>query len=255
MPLDSFIASIQFIMRQTVLIFLVSFLIGQTAFGQDNNQEQRRPATAARPDIPGTLRFDIGANFFSNVPDPLTINAFRSKGVGIYYLWNFDIAESNFTFSPGLGVGLERYDFSGPNTLLDTDEGAILVPLDSIFGQANFQKSRLVANYVDIPLEVSYNSNKIDPRKSFNVTLGAKVGFLFSSHMKVKYVQNDQTKINKQKEQYSLNRFRYGAYARIGYSWINVYGYAAISELFEPGSAPLDATVTPWQVGLSFDLF
>ncbi|NJM94034.1 MAG: PorT family protein [Cytophagales bacterium] len=70
----------------------------------------------------------------------------------------------------------------------------------------------MVANYLDIPLELSYHFNKSDFNKSIRITAGAKLGLLFDSKNKYKYSYEGDTRTVKNKMDLQLSPFRFGVY-------------------------------------------
>jgi hypothetical protein len=63
----------------------------------------------------------------------------------------------------------------------------------------------------------------------------------------VKTASNDKVK---QKDDFNLNRFRYGITGRFGYAWINLFVNYGLSDLFEDGTGP---ELTPVSAGLAFE--
>ncbi len=237
-------------MKKIAFSLLLSFF-AFTAFAQTTERDNTQTNTAARPDFPGTLRVDIGFNFLADAPASMDLNWWGSKGVGIYYLYDIPIGTSRFRFNPGIGLGLEKYKFDGPYTLASSTEGTTVDTLRNV----GVKKSKLATNYLDIPLEVKYYFSKNNPSRGLRLTLGAKVGVLYGSHTKVKYEEDGETKKLKQKENYDLNRFRYGATARLGLGGFDLFYYQSLSELFESGKAPGGAAITPFTIGLSIVIF
>jgi len=183
----------------------VSFSI---AYGQDatpkNNKANRTAKVvqekAGRPDIPGDLMIEFGFNWVQEHPEGIGFNTTSSRTFNAYYLYEMNIGESAFSFHPGIGIGTEKYAFVQDITLgygLDSlgNRGVQFVSLDSIYGSgAEFDKSQINPNYLDIPFELRWRSRKYDPKSSLKITLGGKVGYLFDSKTKVKYDKDGETK-------------------------------------------------------------
>lgn len=242
-------------MKKLSLLFFTSFF-AFTVFANGTGPENGKKtggdqATAARPDFPGTLKLDIGFNFLSGAPESMELNWWGSKSVDIYYMYDIPIANSRFTFNPGIGLGLEKYRFENAVTLAATPEGTVVNPIEGV----EVQKSKLAANYLDIPLEVKFHFSKNNPERGLKLAVGGKIGVLYGSHMKVKFDEGGETKKLKQKESFGLNPIRYGATARLGLGSFNLFYYHGFSELFESGEAPEGAAITPYKFGLSITLF
>jgi len=206
----------------------------------------------ARPDIPGTLLIDLGFNIFQDNLPEMELGNFGSKALNIYYYFDFSIGNSHFSFNPGLGFGLDKYSFDDDVTLVNSGNNLIEVAqLADILPAADIIKSKLAANYFDIPVEFRFNSKKNDHRRSFKVAIGGKIGLLMTSHTKIKYKEEGTTIKLKNKQDFNLNKFRYGAHARIGVGGFNVFFYYGISELFENNKGPQGTPVTTMNLGIS----
>lgn len=214
-----------------------------------------------RPDIPGDLMIEFGFNWVQDHPSGYKFNTMRSRTFNAYYLYDINIGKSSFSVHPGLGIGTEKYTFDKDVTIgygldiLGARELQI-IPLDRIFGiQADFRKSQINPNYLDVPLEVRWRSNKHDPKTSLKFTLGGKVGFLFDSKTKVVYDEGGEKKIRKEKQNFELNPIRYGTYVKLGVGGFSAYYYYSISEVFQKEKGPMGTTMYPMTFGLSLALF
>ncbi len=256
--------------RKDFLIILIALVFSSTiAFSQEgtpkNNKANRTSKLiqekAGRPDIPGDLMVEFGFNWVQENPPGYGFKTMSSRTFNAYYLYEINIGESAFSFHPGIGIGTEKYAFDKNITLgygLDSlgEREVQFVPLDSIFSSGtSFKKSQINTNYFDIPLELRWRSRKYDPKRSFKIALGGKVGFLLDSKTKIKYNSNGESKITKQKEKFELSSIRYGAYVRIGYGAISAFGYYSLSDLFNKDKGPMGTTMYPLTFGLSLALF
>lgn len=226
-----------------VLILILPFLAGFDAYanGEGNDDKKKKKneeQVSARPDIPGTLLIDLGLNILQNVPSRMDLGNFRSKVVNFYYYYDMPIGESHFSFNPAIGVGLEKFAFDNDITLIDNGDSTFVQELDDLLPDAAIKKTRLAANYFDIPIEFRYHSSKYDHRRSLKVAIGGRVGFLMSSHTKIKYDLQGDTVIEKNKRDFSLSSFRYGVHGRIGYGGFNLFMHYNLSNLFDDGLGP-----------------
>ncbi len=266
--------------RKLTFVTLLLFCLSFHAFAQDSGSSASTEETY-QPNLRGSLLFGVGFNFLSNAPRDFEISPWRSKSVNLYYLYEVPLGNSRFSFNPGFGLGLEKYQFKN-NTILNYRDASevpgfvsnspILV-MDTVSyalgGNYPYNKNRLAANYIDIPLEFSFASNRTNPKAGLKLALGGKVGYLFSSHTKIKYEASaDETRKEKLKQSWGLNRLRYGAHARIGYGSFNLYFEYQLSPLFDNEfDGPLHRTgenpenferfpeVKNFRAGISVDLF
>uniref|UniRef100_UPI0040578931 porin family protein n=3 Tax=Roseivirga sp. TaxID=1964215 RepID=UPI0040578931 len=199
---------------------------------------------AQRPDLPGSLIVDLGVNSWSSAPTDLKLNGFQSKTVNIIYYYDLAIGNRGLTFTPGIGLGLEKYSFEDDKTLTSTVNNSnvrsiAVSNLSAVFPQANsFDKSKLGLNYLDVPLEFRYYTSKDNLSRGFRVALGAKVGVLYSSFTKAKFEDNAaDRRMVKDRQDLGFNRFRYGIQGRIGVGGFSIFGYYELSDKFDRAPA------------------
>ena len=269
---------------KSTFVALLFFCLTSSALAQEAGTNSSTTSTQEtyQPNLRGSLLFGVGFNFLSNAPGPFEISPWRSKSVNLYYLYEIPLGNSRFAFNPGFGLGLEKYQFKN-NTILTyhnqvegfPSTGPVLVmdTVSNVLGaNYSYSKNRLAANYLDIPLEFSFASNRSNPKAGLKLAVGGKVGVLFSSHTKIKYLAAaDEKRTVKMQQQWGLNRLRYGAHARIGYGSFNLYFEYQLSPLFNnefdgpliptrtgdtgPRTYRLFPEVNNYRVGLSVDLF
>ncbi|MCZ6900907.1 MAG: porin family protein [Bacteroidetes bacterium] len=246
----------------TILCLSVSTLCIAQGDGDKEKREVEERKINPRPDLPGSLIFDLGFNFLSSdAPDDLDIGFWGSKSVGIYYYFNKKLGNSKFSINPGIGLGLEKYKFDKDVTLSYTTTTTIPIQrelaifgLDSLIGPFNYSKSKLAANYVEVPAELRYHV-KQDHDGGFRIVLGGKIGILYSAHTKVKYKEFGNNKKVKLKQDYQLNLFRYSVYTRVGWPGFMIFYELGLSDLFEKGNGPEQTTAHHWKIGLSVTIF
>lgn len=155
---------------------------------------------------------------------------------------------SNVSLSPGLGLGIHNmFNKSFIKTTNESSEFVLIT--DSINDPYEAKKSKLVVTYLDIPIELRYKSEG-----GFRLAAGFKFGFLIHSHTKYKgddflgEIDGDPPVIYKKSKIRFLEKNRYGFMARIGYKWLNLWGYYQLSTLFEEGNGP---EMYPISIGLT----
>ncbi|MCI0752132.1 MAG: PorT family protein [Flammeovirgaceae bacterium] len=219
--------------KKIACFIVFTVLAGTTLLAQDEKPEL--PAgkeKKGRPNIPGTFLIDIGVNAPSNKPSDFDIGFWGSRTLNLYYQYDMQIGKSKFSFHPGIGIGFERFKFSDDKTIgYDDFSGDTLKMVDT--GLPSIRKSQLIANYLDIPLELRFSTNPYDPSRSFKVAVGVRGGVLVDSFTKVKYKEDGEMKKIKNKENYNLNPIRYGVHMRIGVGNFNFFTYYNLSTLFE----------------------
>ena len=249
-------------MKRSFLL-VVFFLIPLpfSIYAQDVLPERKEDIVqlnGARPDIPGILGFDFGFNQMSDFSEDMKIEFMGSRYFSGYYKYTFNINNS-FSFHPGVSVGTEKFQFN-ENIALQPGENAnggyqvIIYGLDSLIDAQSFKKSQLATAYIEIPLEITFRTNP-NPKKAFKFTVGGKAGYLIDSKMKIKYKQDDETKIMKDKQDYGLTPWRFSITGRIAFSDISLFYHYSVTELFKKDKGPLGITGHPMNFGISLNLF
>ena len=201
-------------------------------------QEAAPAKKSIRPDIPGVFTVEFGFNRAMSAPVDFDLYFWGSRTANIYYQYEFRILKSSFSIVPGLGLSLERFKFKDSYAVGYTnnshDQVAMIPPAD--LSTPNIKKSMLVTNYIDVPLEFRYTVNPEDPSRSFKIGVGGRIGWMYDSFNKIKYSEDGETKIMKDKQNFHLNRFRYGLLGRIGFGGISLFTYYNLTPLFEKGN-------------------
>jgi len=217
-------------------------------------------ANAQRPNVPGDLIVDFGLSLLSDAPDNMDLRLLGSRAINVYYLYHISLGEeSNFSINPGLGFSTENFNFDNSVTLnYNPTIGNEITPVFDYLGleaDDELRKTKLTANYIDIPLEIRFHANKDNHDRGLTVAVGGRVGILFDSKTKIKYVEDGNTKKTKYKEQFGLNRFRYGLHGRVGLGALSVFYYQNLSTLFNDDGPAGTEDTSSFMAGLSFTLF
>jgi hypothetical protein len=257
-------------------------LILFTAFSYAVIAQSTEPKKKGRPDIPGTFLIDLGLNTMTERPNNLKYGLWGSRTVNAYYQYDMRIGKSKFSFHPGIGLGMERFKLQRfskylPNDTIDKVQNPTLI-FDNLgntqfietarylydgdtLGQINWsdsyktKKSMLVMNYLDIPFEFRFSTNPDDPARSFKVGIGGRVGYLIGSHSKIKYRENGELKIIKDKQDFNLSPFRYSASLRIYIGNFNFFGFYNFNPMFKEEKGPSKTNTATYTFGISLSSF
>lgn len=208
------------------------------------SQSSETTKSSARPDIPGVFTLELGLNRALNAPENFTTGLWGSRSINIYYQYEMRIMNSKFSFIPGVGLSLERFKFRNGQVISYPHEGGVytnpVANTDSVVlfalgqhGIPGLKKSQLITNYVEVPLEFRYTLNPDDPARSFHISLGGRIGYLYDGFSKLKYKEDGEVKQLKDKQLYNLNRFRYGVFAKLGFGSFSFFGYYNLSPMFK----------------------
>jgi hypothetical protein len=198
--------------------------------------------------------FDLGVNgyvdkdFNLDVPqeyDFLTLQYEKSIDVNInFFEQNINLVNNKLGLVTGLGLRWNNYRFSN-NVVLNPDSA-------QIFGYNDFdrdwRKSKLVVNYLTLPLFLEYQTNRFSKSNSFHIAAGAVLGWRYATHTKMLYFENGRQK-PKQRNSFHLEPFRYDATVRIGWGIINLYATYSLNTLFKEGRGP---ELYPFAMGITF---
>jgi len=222
---------------------LVFFLgISCTLFAQTETVKK----VSRRPDIPGTFALEFGFNFDSGAPEQFSLGFWGSRTFNLYYQYELRILKSKFSFVPGIGLSLERFGFNNDYTLdhdpADPRSIVMIPPGESIY--PNTKKSQLITNYIDVPLELRFSTNPDDPARSFKISFGGRIGYMYDSFTKIKYKEDTQVKKIKDKQEFNLSPLRYGLTTRLGIGGFSLFGYYNLTPLFEEGEGISDLSAT-----------
>jgi Outer membrane protein beta-barrel domain len=224
----------------------------------------------ARPNIPGTFIVDLGVNRITgNTPNTWKQGLWGSRTLNLYYQYSMRLGRSKFSFNPGIGVSLERWKFTNGTTLKDTVElvsfpngapAAVQIEQYNLISTSLVypkfaSKSSLVANYFEIPIEFRFDTKPEDISRSFNVSVGGRVGVLFDAFTKVKYSDLGETVKVKNKLNHGLNPFRYGVYSRVGIGGFSFFFFYNLTDMFEKEKGPLGNDFNSFTTGISINGF
>lgn len=187
--------------------------------------------------------FDLGINGFVdedfNIDPPadydfLTLKYEKSVEVNINaYEQNINLANNQFGMITGIGLRWNNYRFAD-NIYLSPDSAQIAGWPDN---SHTWEKSKLVVNYLTVPLLLEYQTNAYSKSNSFHITAGVIAGWRYASHTKMMYNDDGRAK-PKEWDSYHLNPFRYDATVRIGWGVINLYATYSLNKMFKDGDGP-----------------
>ena len=192
--------------------------------------------------------FEMGINTFANpnyngfAPNFMDLNHGKSFEVGINFLqYNIGIQKDkkNIGLVTGLGLTLNDYRFSNPNTIENHNGLVSPVELDP----DRLVKSKLSTSYLSLPVMLEFQAPSGAHNKRFYVSAGLIGGLKLGSHTKVKY-PGDKSKNH---DDFNINPFRYGATARIGYKGINLFSTYYFSTFFRENRGPV---MNPFTIGI-----
>jgi len=210
-------------------ILALAFLaLALNAQAQDSVNESPKTPIGGRPNIPNDLTVEFGWTQLTNRPADLAINFLGSRSFNIYYQKPFRLfgENSGFVLSPGLGISTTKFAFKNDENLFRSPtlgaESSVMKDVKSVYGtDIEVKTNTLATNYVEVPVDLQYNFNKNDYSKSFRLSIGARVGFLYQSQTKIGFDSPNTGKVKvKQAEKYCPTFCQSGNHLLFKQPWI-----------------------------------
>lgn len=250
------------------LLFVCSFLIIHTEAQVNTDADKSNvPLTPKKkkqkPKRQDFIILDFNWNTWLNKPAGTGVSPF-SRGFNFYLMYDLPLGRSPLSFATGLGISTEniyltsflQQDSAGGLFFQDI-EGVINA--DNPSNKRDWNRYKLATTILELPIEFRYRANP-DKRNTFKLHVGFKIGYVITSWEK--YVgpdyrngvaDLDNTVKIKEYKLPGVNRFRYGIYARIGWSrYFATFSYS-FSNFFENGKGA--DGVVPFTAGLSISIF
>lgn len=187
------------------------------------------------------LNFDIGINnYLEDGKSPSSDNAQHTvKPWGSWYFAINSVHESHLggklSLQWGGGISWYNFKFEDASTrLLKTDSEIQFV--SSTQGES-FKKSKLTASFLNVNLVpvLDFSSRR---RRGVRIGLGGYGGYRLGSHTKYRYKLDGSKERDKDRDNFFLNNWRYGARLQLGYKGTDIFINYDLNELFNTGRAP-----------------
>lgn len=196
------------------------------------------------------LMLDIGINSFiqdgkfgtTGAESILEINAGKSFDFNLYvFKQRIGIIQNYVNLEYGLGFDFSNYGFA-QNIALERNTNPLEVTM--LADDIDLKKNKLHTTFLNVPLMINFETSH-KKNKSFRVSAGVYAGILLGAKTKQKDSAGDVTKI---KDDFNVNRFRYGLTGQIGVGPINFFANYSLTPMFAEG---LGDSLQPLTVGLS----
>ena len=190
-----------------------------------------------------------GTNWIYN-PNEAGMNQMRSKwfsrGVNIFFNWDFRIKGSRVSIAPGIGYSCSN--IYSRSALVQDTAGSHFTPLQ--YGSDTTAKiNKLVLQYLEIPIEVRIRTNPDKFGQCWKVAFGVKGGVRVDAHTKLKLETDGVTKVYVIRRWDDFAPFEFGPMLRVGYSFVNITAYYGVLDVFKSGRGP---SANGFSLGISF---
>ena len=176
------------------------------------------------------------------------LNAAKSLHYGLEQLWGLNLIKGKLRLFTGLRYDL--YNFRFQSNFVRLTENATEFQAITVGGPnvdpIPMDKSKLVANYIGIPVAIGYQSNPGHWRTSYSdgsstdfsetpkfaIKAGIHTGYRVSSHAKLKESGGNTTK---QYDDFNLNNFIVAPFIQLEYEDVGLYMRYPITHIFKKG--------------------
>lgn len=199
--------------------------------------------------------FELGVNGYVNkdlgfeMPEGYEFLDLRmEKSINVklnFYEQNFNIISNKLGFTTGLGFEWANYRFDSDVVLLK-DGNDLIDNFEA--NQKNYTKSKLLVNYLNLPLMFEFQTNKHSKKNSFHIGAGLQTGLRIGSHTKNVYQEDGNKKKDKNPGDFHINPFKYDAMVRVGWGKLNLHANYSLNTLFKNNRGP---ELYPFTVGIS----
>lgn len=136
----------------------------------------------------GFARVSPLQNHPNAMPELSTLN---SNHIGFSSEYGSRLGNSRFLFWFGIKYDILNYRFENPDARLKARNSIFEARFDS---SANSAKSKVVVNYLGVPLALSYHSDKNNPEEGLTIRAGFVAGYRVRTHTKVKLENGSKDK-------------------------------------------------------------
>jgi hypothetical protein len=194
-----------------------------------------------------------GYDAWPSVPDSINTSGF-SRHFNMYIMLDKPFQSSpHMSVGFGIGVGTSNIFFS--STYINLKSNTLTLPFTNVSSTDHFDKYKLATGYLEVPVELRYAGNPVQPDKGFKMALGIKGGFLLSAHTKGKnFVDSngrsiyDKNYIQKESDKKFINSTLFAVTGRIGYGHLSIDASYQVTEFLKPTAGP---SIHPVSIGLT----
>jgi hypothetical protein len=194
-----------------------------------------------------------GADAWTNRPDSVNTGGF-SRHFNFYFMLDKPF-KTNQKFSIAYGIGIGSSNIFFKNTFVDVKSNSTRLPFTRTDSSNHYDKFKVTTIYAEIPLELRYYSNPVNPNKSWKGALGLKVGTLLKSYSKGKNLLTKTGSsiygtgfVAKESDKRFFNGTMLAATARVGYGWISLDAGYQLNGVLKDGVGP---SMNKFSVGIT----
>lgn len=241
-------------MKKIVLAVGTLFFISGSLWAQDNSPAPSREKLDLSNRANDHFMIQFGGDGWLNRPDSIQTSGF-SRHFNFYFMLDKPF-KSNQHFSMGIGVGIGSSNMFFKNTMIDLKSATTTyLPFNNVSATYHYNKYKLTTIFAELPLELRYAGNPVQPDKGFKMALGVKIGTLLKAYTKGKnYVDAGGTTvygdkfIQKESEKRFINATRFAVTGRVGYGNFSLDASYQLNGFLKEAAG---ATMHPFSIGLT----
>lgn len=153
----------------------------------------------------------------------------NSIHVGIENNWGFNLIRGKLRLWLGLRYDIQNYRFNDADMRIAAGQPYFTSSLDSM---SNSTKSKMVVNYIGVPIAIGFQSNAHAVEDGFFVRAGVNGGYRVRSHTKVKLETGNKDKVF---DDFNFNDFALTPFVYMGYNSVGLYVRYTTTPLFKAG--------------------
>lgn len=188
-----------------------------TLFPSPKKKNKKSPAVITEGGLQlgfATLQRDNVRMKIGDVPELKNSNSIH---IGFNNQWGIKTFSGKWRLWTGIQYDILNYRFSNSNVRLQADQSVFTTSLDS---GNNSAKSKIVVNYIGIPLSFGYQSKAKDADEGFSIRAGVVAGYRVRTHTKVKL---DNNKTTKDFDDFNMNDFLITPFVQASFNDIGIY--------------------------------
>ena len=182
------------------------------------------------------------------------LRAGKSINVNIwFFMQKYDLIKTNVSLKYGLGLELNNYRFKSPISF--KEDGPIPYSTTNAVTNApfifrdsvSFRKNKLAADYITVPLMLSFKTNSGKGKPALSVSFGVSAGYLYSQRNKqVSEARGKQ----RNRGDYDLEKFKISYIGELGLGPVRFYGSYSPKSMFAN-----EMDFRPYAFGVRFSKF
>jgi len=234
-------------MRAILTVLVLGF--ATMVVGQSNNENPvSKNVTNSYLNKRASDHFMIQYGFASlaGKPDSIATKGF-SRSFNMYLMYDFPSkTNKHLSVAVGPGIGTDNFFFSKTSIDINDRKNAIFRK-DST---TSYKKYKLATAYLELPVELRYNTNAENSSKGWKFALGAKLGMNIDAHTKAKVTLDPNKEGNytmKVKNTFLFNGTRLALTGRVGIGAFSLFGTYSFSGMFRESYGP---SMRPYSIGL-----